>query len=290
MTAAAPATVQHIRTADGVSVALHRLGSRSGARHPRRRHLLQLELLARDPRHRLRPLPRRHGFEACVLDFRGHGASQRQAPGQRWTFDQWGRRTSPPQFAPSPPKAARPCSSATPPAAHPSSPPSPPSLTCVPPSLRPSSSPRRCHGCSAGAVPPHGSCASRQAASPHSRHGCSASAPRTSCPASWSSGWTGTSAATGSATTAPTTPSHSATCACRASSWPARATPLRTAARRARSLRPAPGRRRVLRPRRPRTGFRHDYDHVGIVVSRDARTEVWPLLLAFLQRHAGTAP
>jgi predicted alpha/beta hydrolase len=35
------------------------------------------------------------GFEACVLDFRGHGASQRPAPGQRWTFDDWGRRDLP---------------------------------------------------------------------------------------------------------------------------------------------------------------------------------------------------
>ncbi|HSJ07896.1 MAG TPA: alpha/beta fold hydrolase [Longimicrobiales bacterium] len=31
------------------------------------------------------------GYEAWVLDFRGHGASQKPAPGQRWTFDQWGR-------------------------------------------------------------------------------------------------------------------------------------------------------------------------------------------------------
>jgi predicted alpha/beta hydrolase len=33
----------------------------------------------------------RSGFEACILDFRGHGASQRPAQGQRWTFDNWGR-------------------------------------------------------------------------------------------------------------------------------------------------------------------------------------------------------
>lgn len=31
------------------------------------------------------------GFEAWVVDLRGHGRSQRPAPGQRWNFDDWGR-------------------------------------------------------------------------------------------------------------------------------------------------------------------------------------------------------
>jgi predicted alpha/beta hydrolase len=35
------------------------------------------------------------GFEACILEFRGHGASQRPARGQRWSFDDWGRRDLP---------------------------------------------------------------------------------------------------------------------------------------------------------------------------------------------------
>lgn len=31
------------------------------------------------------------GFEAWVVDLRGHGSSQRPAHGQRWNFDDWGR-------------------------------------------------------------------------------------------------------------------------------------------------------------------------------------------------------
>ncbi|HSJ29784.1 MAG TPA: alpha/beta fold hydrolase [Longimicrobiales bacterium] len=31
------------------------------------------------------------GFEAWVVDLRGHGRSQRPAPGERWNFDDWGR-------------------------------------------------------------------------------------------------------------------------------------------------------------------------------------------------------
>ena len=33
----------------------------------------------------------RRGFEAWVVDLRGHGESQRPAPGERWNFDDWGR-------------------------------------------------------------------------------------------------------------------------------------------------------------------------------------------------------
>lgn len=34
-------------------------------------------------------------------------------------------------------------------------------------------------------------------------------------------------------------------------------------------------------------GHRQDYDHPGMIVSRDAAAEVWPLLVAWLRAHAG---
>jgi predicted alpha/beta hydrolase len=39
------------------------------------------------------------GFESWVLDFRGHGASARPLPSQRWRFDDWGRRDLPAAIA-----------------------------------------------------------------------------------------------------------------------------------------------------------------------------------------------
>jgi predicted alpha/beta hydrolase len=39
------------------------------------------------------------GFDTRVLDFRGHGASQRPAPPQRWCLDDWGRRDLPAAIA-----------------------------------------------------------------------------------------------------------------------------------------------------------------------------------------------
>jgi pimeloyl-ACP methyl ester carboxylesterase len=81
-----------ITTADGVSLAVHRIGPPDGAP----------VLLAAGTFSNwsfwlgtrgtgFARLLARHGFDAWVLDFRGHGASQRPAEGQRWTFDQWGR-------------------------------------------------------------------------------------------------------------------------------------------------------------------------------------------------------
>ncbi|HEX6306767.1 MAG TPA: alpha/beta fold hydrolase [Longimicrobiales bacterium] len=86
------ATVERIATADGISIAVHRLGERDavpvvlapGTFSNRSFWLgtrgtgFARELAGRD-------------FEAWVIDFRGHGQSQRPAPGQRWNFDDWGR-------------------------------------------------------------------------------------------------------------------------------------------------------------------------------------------------------
>lgn len=86
-----PATAR-ITTRDGVSLAVHRVGPPAG----------QPVLLAPGTFSNwsfwlgtrgtgFARLLAEAGFEAWVLDFRGHGASQRQAPGQRWCFDDWGR-------------------------------------------------------------------------------------------------------------------------------------------------------------------------------------------------------
>jgi predicted alpha/beta hydrolase len=93
MTTADAVTVERIRTDDGVSLALHRAGPRDGTP----------VLLAAGTFSNwsfwlgtrgtgFARVLAEHGFEACVLDFRGHGASQRPAAGQRWSFDDWGRR------------------------------------------------------------------------------------------------------------------------------------------------------------------------------------------------------
>lgn len=88
--------VQRVVTADGVSLALHRIGDPAG---------IPVLLAAGTFSNRSFWLGTRgsgfartladHGFEACVLDFRGHGDSQRTAPGARWNFDDWGRRDLP---------------------------------------------------------------------------------------------------------------------------------------------------------------------------------------------------
>jgi predicted alpha/beta hydrolase len=88
--------IQHITADDGVSLALHRIGPATGTPVILAAGTFSnwsfwlgtrgtgfARLLAEE------------GYEACVLDFRGHGASQQQAPGQRWTFDDWGRRDVP---------------------------------------------------------------------------------------------------------------------------------------------------------------------------------------------------
>jgi oxygen-independent coproporphyrinogen-3 oxidase len=88
----ADTSIQRITTDDHVAIAVHRLGDRTGV--PvilapgtfsnwsfwlgTRGTGFARELVAR-------------GFEAWIVDFRGHGHSQRPAPGQRWNFDDWGR-------------------------------------------------------------------------------------------------------------------------------------------------------------------------------------------------------
>jgi predicted alpha/beta hydrolase len=94
MTATAPDTpaIEHITAADGVRLALHRVGPR-GAQPvilvPGTFSNWSFWLGTRGTG--FARLLARNGFEAIVLDLRGHGASQRPAPGQRWTFDNWGR-------------------------------------------------------------------------------------------------------------------------------------------------------------------------------------------------------
>ncbi|MBR9990105.1 MAG: alpha/beta fold hydrolase [Gemmatimonadetes bacterium] len=86
------ATVQRIRTADGVAIAVHRLGDRSGIPvilAPGTFSNWSFWLGTRGTGFAREVAAR--GFEAWVVDFRGHGESQRPAPGQRWIFDDWGR-------------------------------------------------------------------------------------------------------------------------------------------------------------------------------------------------------
>ncbi|CAN5823885.1 hypothetical protein BH23GEM9_BH23GEM9_24630 [soil metagenome] len=91
VTAAEP-VIERIATADGVSIALHRIGPRHGIPvilAPGTFSNWSFWLGTRGTG--FARLLADHGFEACVLDFRGHGASQRPSRGQRWNFDHWGR-------------------------------------------------------------------------------------------------------------------------------------------------------------------------------------------------------
>jgi predicted alpha/beta hydrolase len=88
----APPRVQHITTDDGVALALHRLGPADGipvilATGTFSNSSFWLGTRGTGFARFLAAA----GYEACVLDYRGHGASQRPAPGQRWVFDDFGR-------------------------------------------------------------------------------------------------------------------------------------------------------------------------------------------------------
>jgi predicted alpha/beta hydrolase len=87
----APA-IEYITASDGARLALHRIGRR-GAQPvilvPGTFSNWSFWLGTRSTG--FARVLARSGFEAIVLDLRGHGASQRQAPGERWTFDMWGR-------------------------------------------------------------------------------------------------------------------------------------------------------------------------------------------------------
>jgi predicted alpha/beta hydrolase len=86
------AAIQRIRTEDGVALAVHRLGDPAGVPvilAPGTFSNWSFWLGTRGTGF-ARELARR-GFEAWVVDLRGHGSSQRPAPGQRWIFDDWGR-------------------------------------------------------------------------------------------------------------------------------------------------------------------------------------------------------
>jgi predicted alpha/beta hydrolase len=90
------AVIERVTAVDGVSLALHRIGPRDGTPVILASGTFSnwsFWLGTRDTGFARRLAD--EGFEACVLDFRGHGASQRQAAGQRWTFDDWGRRDLP---------------------------------------------------------------------------------------------------------------------------------------------------------------------------------------------------
>jgi predicted alpha/beta hydrolase len=96
MSAASDTVVEHVRTRDGVSLALHRLGPRDA------QPVILLPgtfcngsfWLGTRGRGFARFIAER-GFEACVLEFRGHGRSDRPTRHQRWGFDQWGREDLP---------------------------------------------------------------------------------------------------------------------------------------------------------------------------------------------------
>jgi predicted alpha/beta hydrolase len=88
----AEATVERVTTADGVSIAVHRLGDRDATPiilAPGTFSNWSFWLGTRGTGFAREAAAR--GFEAWVVDFRGHGESQRPAPGQRWVFDDWGR-------------------------------------------------------------------------------------------------------------------------------------------------------------------------------------------------------
>jgi predicted alpha/beta hydrolase len=90
------ATTQRITTEDDVAITVHRIGDHDGTAvilvpgtfsnwtfwFGTRGTGFARELAGR-------------GFEAWVVDLRGHGRSQRPAPGQRWNFDDWGRMDVP---------------------------------------------------------------------------------------------------------------------------------------------------------------------------------------------------
>lgn len=84
--------IERIVAEDGVRLALHRLGPDGGTP--------VLMVPGTFSNHTFWLGTRGHGFaravadagfEAWVLDPRGHGDSQRQGPGERWDFDDWGR-------------------------------------------------------------------------------------------------------------------------------------------------------------------------------------------------------
>jgi predicted alpha/beta hydrolase len=84
--------VERIHTSDDVALAVHRLGDTGGTPvilAPGTFSNWSFWLGTRGTGF-ARYLAER-GFEAWVVDFRGHGQSQRPAPGQAWNFDDWGR-------------------------------------------------------------------------------------------------------------------------------------------------------------------------------------------------------
>lgn len=84
--------LQRITTADNVSIAVHRLGDPAAVPvilAPGTFSNWSFWLGTRGTGF-AREIAAR-GFEAWIVDFRGHGQSQRQAPGQRWNFDDLGR-------------------------------------------------------------------------------------------------------------------------------------------------------------------------------------------------------
>jgi predicted alpha/beta hydrolase len=90
------ATLHRITTDDDVSLAVHRLGPREGTPVllvPGTFSNWSFWLGTRGTG--FARLIAHAGYEAWVLDFRGHGASQGPARAQRWCFDDWGRRDIP---------------------------------------------------------------------------------------------------------------------------------------------------------------------------------------------------
>jgi pimeloyl-ACP methyl ester carboxylesterase len=84
--------VRYLTTADGVDIAVHVIGDPAGPPvilAPGTFSNSSFWLGTRGTGF-ARYLADR-GFEAWVIDFRGHGLSQRPAPGQDWNFDDWGR-------------------------------------------------------------------------------------------------------------------------------------------------------------------------------------------------------
>src|SRR5687767_4625165 len=85
-----------LRTRDGVSLALHRMGPRAG--------VPVLLVPGTFSNHTFwfgtrgigfaRELVEQ-GFEACSVDPRGHGESQRPTAQERWDFDDWAREDIP---------------------------------------------------------------------------------------------------------------------------------------------------------------------------------------------------
>jgi predicted alpha/beta hydrolase len=90
------ARIHRITTTDGVALAVHRLGPTDGVPVllvPGTFSNWSFWLGTRGTG--FARLIAHAGYEAWVLDFRGHGASQQPAPPQRWSFDDWGRRDIP---------------------------------------------------------------------------------------------------------------------------------------------------------------------------------------------------